>query len=221
MDKVLFCIFDDLIKKIKLMNLKNKDKYIYDIERIKSIYKGLEIKKDKKIILDSIIKNGRELLKEDVDFKNKLEVFIRYCYAAIYDFEDNLKPLKNITLSFTISCMLFMILSPQYLSYMLPLLMIIPIFLGLRGMKKRSLNGLILGLSVMPMTVLNSTIILKNAYLVRNNLDDFLMDIAKVYGKSLQAVKFIFTGSLVLGIIMLVTSTYTIYLAYKHRKMFV
>ncbi|CCJ33032.1 MULTISPECIES: hypothetical protein [Caloramator] len=221
MDKNLLKLLDDIKIKLQRSNLKNSDKYLKDIDAIKESYKELQVKEEKRIIYESILNMGKDLLKEDKDFKNKLELFIRYCNAAVYDFNDNIRPLRRITLSFTITSMLFMLLAPQYLSYLLPLLMILPIFLGLKGMRKRSLNGLILGLSVMPISILNSVIIIRNAYLVRNNFNSFLLDLSKTYGRSLEFVKGLFIISTILGIIMLFTSIYTIYLGYKYKKMFV
>ncbi|KRQ86745.1 hypothetical protein ABG79_01497 [Caloramator mitchellensis] len=221
MDKSFFILMDDVKRRVEKSNLKNKDGYIDEIERIKVIYKDIEVKENRRATYDSVIKIGKELLNEEKDFKKKLEVFLRYCNAAVYDFTDGLKPLKYFMLMYTISCMLFMILAPQYLSALLPLLMILPIFLGLRGMRKRSLNGLILGLSVMPMSLLTSTIVLKNAYLVRNNPTEFFMSLAQQYNRSIEFVRTIFIGSTVLGFIMLVTTIYTIYMGYKYRKMFV
>lgn len=159
MDSSLVLLFEDIKRKIDKSTLKDnkKIKYIKELEKLIVKYKELGIPNNHKETYDSLIKKGRELLK-DVNINNngKVEYYLRYCNAALYDFNENLKPLNRIILSYMLSCILFFALSPQYFSYILPIIMILPVYFGLRGLRNRSYNGLLYALSCIPMALLTS-----------------------------------------------------------------
>lgn len=58
--------------------------------------------------------------------------------------------LRKITFYFTILSALFLILSSQFTGFLLPLLFVLPIYMGLIGIKQRRKSGFLIGMAVVP-----------------------------------------------------------------------
>ncbi|MBU3189817.1 hypothetical protein K9O30_11325 [Clostridium bowmanii] len=58
--------------------------------------------------------------------------------------------LKKITFYFTILSALFLILSSQFTGFLLPLLFVLPIYMGLIGIKQRRKSGYLIGIAIVP-----------------------------------------------------------------------
>ncbi len=93
--------------------------------------------------------------------------------------------------------------------------------MGLRGMRKRVLNGLMMGVSVVPMGVLVSTIWLRNAYLTVGNFDFFVNGIAKQYNFSFEFTKNLAIASIIMSVVLLGSSITLLVSVIKYRKMFI
>ncbi|WDC85443.1 hypothetical protein PL321_09005 [Caloramator sp. mosi_1] len=85
-----------------------------------------------------------------------------------------------------------MLIAPQYFGPILPLIFILPIFLGVKGLKKRSATGLTLALSVLPMGLLTSVASIKNSVLVLGEGEKFYNQLAQYYNISLSSAKGLF-----------------------------
>jgi hypothetical protein len=114
-----------------------------------------------------------------------------------------------------------MVLAPQYFGFILPFIFVIPIFMGLRGMKKRMLNGLMIGVSVVPMGILVATIWLKNLLLTMGNFDLFVSGIAKQYNMSMEFTQNLAIASIIMSVVLLGSSITLLVSAIKYRKMFI
>jgi hypothetical protein len=223
MEKDLLLVLDDINKKIsKSYDGKKRDKFSTQIEVLKKEYSTIEISERHKDTYDSLINKGKELLKEsNIKNEKKVSYYLRYCGAAEYDFKDNIKPLNLIMKSFLLTCILFMVLAPQYFGFVLPFIFVIPIFIGLRGMRKRMLNGLMIGISIVPMGILVATIWLRNAYLTMGNFDMFVNSIAQQYSFSYEFTKNLAVASIFMSVVLLCSSIALFYSAIKYRKMFI
>jgi hypothetical protein len=93
--------------------------------------------------------------------------------------------------------------------------------MGLKGMRKRVLNGLMLGLSVVPMGILVATIWLRNAYLSMGNFDVFISGIAQQYNLPVQFTQNLAIACIIMSVIMLGSSITLLVSAIKYRKMFI
>lgn len=58
--------------------------------------------------------------------------------------------LKKISFYFTILSALFLILSSQFTGFLLPLLFVLPIYMGLIGIKQRRKSGFLIGIAIVP-----------------------------------------------------------------------
>lgn len=223
MEKDLIFVLEDLEKKLeKTSSEKNKIKYRKKISVVTEQYKSLHIPEQHQVTYDSLVKKGKELLKDqNIKDEKKVEYYLRYCEAAIYDFKEDLRPLNLIMKSFLLTAVIFFVLSPQYFSFILPLIFVVPIFMGIRGMKKRVLNGLIMGISVVPMAILVAVVWLKNAYLSIGNFDAFVGQLAANYNFSMEFTKNLTIACIMMSVVMFCSAITLLITAIKYRKMFV
>ncbi len=224
MEKDLVVVLEELNKKLNKAYLgKKKEKFEKKIIGLIDIYKNQEIPEALEETYDSLIKKGRELMKEsNIKQEKKVDYYLRYCGAALYDFKDDLQPLNTIMKAFLLTAALFFVLAPQYFSFVLPIVFILPVFLGLRGIRKRVLNGLIMGTLVVPMAILVAMVWIRNAVLTisTGTFGDFINQLAQSYGFSFEFSKNLAIACIMLSIVMLASSITLLYNAIKHRSMF-
>jgi uncharacterized membrane protein (DUF485 family) len=223
MEKDLLLVLDDINKKInKFYTGKKKEKYNKQIETLKQEYNSIEIIERHAETYESLVNKGKELIREsNIKDEKKVIYYLRYCGAAEYDFKDDIKPLNTILKSFLLTCTIFFVLGPQYFGFVLPMIFVLPIYMGLKGMRKRVLNGLMLGLSVVPMGILVATIWLRNAYLSMGNFDVFISGIAQQYNLPMQFTQNLAIACIIMSVIMLGSSITLLVSAIKYRKMFI
>ncbi|MBZ9688748.1 hypothetical protein G9F72_020725 [Clostridium estertheticum] len=65
---------------------------------------------------------------------------------------DDAIAMRKITFYFTLLCALFLMLSSQFTGFLMPLLFILPIFMGLIGMKKRRKSGYLIAMAIVPLS---------------------------------------------------------------------
>ena len=225
MEKELIPVLQDINKKLKkFYSDKKRTKYEELIKEIIEAYTALDIPEERIDIYDSLVSRGKELIK-DVNMKDnkKVEFYLGYCRAAIFDFNDNVKPLATILKLFLLTAALFFVLSPQNFSFVLPIVFFLPVFMGFRGIRNRQFNGLFIGLSIVPMAILVSIVWIRNAILTisTGTFGDFINGLAQSYNVSFEfsrnlAIVFIF-----MSVVMMVSSISFLIYGIKYRKMFI
>lgn len=223
MGKALTDVFTQLQGNLsKYYKEKKLEKYVTEVVNLEAKYAVLEITEAHVPTYDSLCKRGVELLKPgNLKDENKLKYFLRYCEAALYDFRDDMKPLTMILRAFMVTTMFFYLLTPQYFGYILPLIMVVPVFIGLRGMKKRSLNGLITGCTIVPLAIMVGVVHFKSIFIALNTgYDAYIAELAGIYNFSLSFTSGLLTTMNIIAAIMLVAGAATAYLGIRHNKMF-
>lgn len=223
MGKALTDVFTQLQGNLnKYYKDKKLDKYVKHVSELQQQYSNLEIEERYEATYDSLCKRGVELLKPgNLKDETKLKYFLRYCDAALYDFKDNVKILTWIMRAYMMTVMFFYLITPQYFGYILPLIMVVPVFIGMRGMKKRSLNGLITGCSVVPLAIMVAIVHFKSIFIALNTgYNQYLSELATHYNFSLAFTQGLMTTMNILAAVMLVAGLTTAYLGLKHNKMF-
>lgn len=225
MERDLVTVLEELNKKIsKSYSGKKKEKFEKEITGLINAYKVLEIPEALGETYESLKNKGKELMKEsNIKNEKKVDYYLKYCGAAMYDFKGELRHLNTILKSFLLTSMLFFILAPQYFSFLLPLVFVLPIFLGFRGMRKRVLNGLMMGIAVVPMAILVAVVWIRNALITfsTGTFGDFVNQLAQSYGFSYQFTQNLAIACITMSIVMLASSIILLYNGIKHRKMFI
>lgn len=170
--------------------------------------------KGKELIKD--IKMGRD----SQGIENDVPIYIRYLKASLRDFKGETNVLKNYLLSFYLTATLFLALTPQFYGYMLPLLFLVPIVLGVKGSKQRSINGFYMSMSIVPMGLMTGITWVRYGYQAMQNFSYY---VGKIVDSGLSqglAEKLIYIGSIG-GIILLLLACMQLYLGLKNRDLFI
>ena len=144
------------IKKITILNENKKRKYIKNLEELHKAYENIEIDEKFKEQYNQMNSKGKELIKELKSIKDKnkieagIEIYTRYLRASLCDFKGETINLRKYMTSFLFSSMLFLALTPQFFGFLLPMLFFIPIYIGLKGVKQRTMTGFYMTMSVIP-----------------------------------------------------------------------
>ena len=214
------------IKKLKGLKDRQKGKYLSDLDKLNAQYKDLELPDYFTTQYNQLNKKRNELLKDirggkHVDnVANDIPIYIRYLKASLMDFEGKTNKLKYYLLSFYLTSALFMAFTPQFYGYILPLIFLVPIFLGVRGCKKRSINGFYMSMSVVPMGLMTGITWVRYGYQAMQNFNYYVTQIVNSGLSQGLAEKLVYIGSIG-GVILLILSCTQFYLGIKNRDLFI
>lgn len=227
--KLVVTTINNLIKeinKIKGISDRKKNKYLSDLEKLKKEYNDLELPDYFQKQYTQLNLKGNELLKVIKDGRklekvlNDTPVYIRYLKASLMDFQGKTNNLKHYLLIFYITGMLFFALTPQFYSYILPIIFIVPIILGVKGCKNRSINGFYMSMSIVPVSLMTSVTWIKYGLQATKDFDKYAAQIASTGIAQGLAEKLVYIGSIG-GIILFIASCVQLYLGIKNKDLFV
>lgn len=133
---------------------------------------------------------------------------------------ENVIKARNITLYFTIMSALFIALTPQFMGFILPILFIVPIFMGLNGIKHRKRSGFYLGLGVVPLTWTVSVTWMKYFISISGNLSSEFTRISNQYHINPQIAQFITLFFFLLSLVMFCLSLVVFVKLLKNKNIF-
>ncbi|MGL4912427.1 MAG: hypothetical protein ACRC3Y_08345 [Romboutsia sp.] len=214
------------IGKAKNLKDKKKEKYILELDKLNTRYSGIDVPESLKTQYNKLNSKGIELVKEikTIKDKNKLEtsveVYIRYLKASLCDFEGKTIYLRKYITSFLFSAMLFLALSPQFYGFILPILFFLPIYLGLKGVKNRSISGFYMTMSLVPVALMTSFTWIRyglNAKLDYTGAVKAIVDSGVAQG---LAEKLVYIGP-IFGCVLMIFACLQLYRGYKSRDLFI
>ncbi|SCI21955.1 MULTISPECIES: hypothetical protein [unclassified Romboutsia] len=215
------------INKTNILKSKSIKKYTKDLIKVKSKYEVLEIDEKHKTQYNKMNSKGIELLKEMTNSKNKvndieknLEVYIRYLNASLYDFQEKTLYLRKYITSFLFCSILFLALSPQFYGFILPVLFFLPIYMGLKGVKQRSMTGFYMTMSVVPMGIMTAVTWIRYGINAKSNYDEFVQLIVND-GVSIELARNLVWIGPVLGVLLLGFSLLQMYRGFKAKNLFI
>ncbi|WP_026485578.1 hypothetical protein [Caldanaerobius polysaccharolyticus] len=196
------------------------------IDEIEKLYEKIEIPEQMEDVYKFLVSRGDKLLKmckKDYgrDMVKSIEYYIRYLKAASYDFKGEGAKLNNYVRAFLIMSMLFFALSPQYFGFLLPLMFIIPAYISLKGIKKRSKYAFRVSLTFVPVGIMVGSTWTRFLVYALQNYDRVILDTAKEINATVAVAKlFVFVPG-ILGIILIAVSFLASYWGYKCRDYFI
>ncbi|WP_427340149.1 hypothetical protein [Caloranaerobacter sp. DY30410] len=215
------------IEKTNLINEKKKERYLQKVSSLINEYKNIEVSDSLENVYTSLVKKGKELLKEfrananSKELNDKLSYYIRYLKAAKADFTGNTDYINKYFRVYLFTSILFLALSPQYFGFVLPAVFFIPIFLGVRGIKNRSLTGFNLSLTVIPVSIMTSFIWIRYGLFVLSNYKEAVNQTLNYTGLSLTLATLLTVIPPVLAVILLILIFIQSYRAIKCKDLFV
>lgn len=127
---------------------------------------------------------------------------------------------RNITLYFTILCALFIGLSPQFFGFMLPIIFIIPIYMGVHGMKRARKSGYLIALGVVPLALAVSVLWINYFRSIAGDVAGEITRISSQYKITFGLAKFVTMGSFILSLVMFCLSILVFIKLIKNKSAF-
>ena len=213
-------------KKTKGLKDRKKQRYLRDLEKLKLEYEKIEVPEYFSKQYNQLNGKGKELIKDMKmgrniqDIENTIPIYIRYLKASLMDFEGKTNKLKYYLLSFYLTSALFMAFTPQFYGYILPLIFLVPIFLGVRGCKKRSINGFYMSMSVIPVAIMTAATWIRYGIQAMGDFDTYVKAIVDSGLSQSMSEKLIYVG-FVGGILLLVVACLQLYFGFKNKDLFI
>lgn len=205
------------------------DKMIVDAERLKKSILGMTVTEEINHIYEALCAKGLKIMEEIKQNKqdpkgnlSKAKMYLRYLKAAEGDFKgESVALIQKYFRYFMGTSILFLGLSPQYFGFVLPALLFVPIFLGIRGIKSRSYNGLLLSLSVLPVGLMTSFIWIRYGFSIISNVDEVASKLAQSNGLSGTVAMFLTVVPPILGLLLFPCAMMMGYYGYKVKNYFI
>lgn len=214
------------IGKVKVIKDTKKKKYKSELDKLYNKYDNVDVPENMKTQYSKLNSKGVELIKELKSSKDKdkletsVEVYIRYLKASLYDFEGKTNYLRKYITSFLFSSMLFLALSPQFYGFILPVLFFLPIYMGLKGVKKRSISGFYMTMSVVPVALMTSFTWIRYGINAKMDYTGAVKSIVDSGVAQSLAQKLVYIGPL-FGVILLMFACLQLYRGYKSKDLFI
>lgn len=127
---------------------------------------------------------------------------------------------KKIALLFTIVSALFLGLSSQFVGFILPIAFIIPIYMGLNGLKARRKSGFLLALAILPLGLAVSAFWIRYFVSLSENLSKSFAEISQANSLSYGMVATMTYTCSALSIVMLCCSVMLFLNLIKHKAIY-
>ena len=214
------------LKKISSLNKRKKDKYISKLEELHKLYINIEIDEKFKIQYNRMNAKGKEVIKELKSTKEKnkiesvIEVYTRYLTASLCDFQGKTINLRKYITSFLFCAMLFLALTPQFFGFFLPILFFIPIYIGLKGVKQRTMTGFYMTMSVIPVAFMTAVTWIRYGINVKQ---DYVASVKMIVdsGISQNLAEILIVTGPVLGCVLFIFASIQLYQGIKTKDLFI
>lgn len=214
------------LKKISSLNKIKKDKYISKLEELYKSYINIEIDEKFKIQYNRMNAKGKEVIKELKSTKEKnkiesvIEVYTRYLTASLCDFQGKTINLRKYITSFLFCAMLFLALTPQFFGFFLPILFFIPIYIGLKGVKQRTMTGFYMTMSVIPVAFMTAVTWIRYGINVKQ---DYVASLKMIVdsGISQNLAEILIVTGPVLGCVLFIFASIQLYQGIKTKDLFI
>ena len=214
------------LKKISSLNKRKKDKYISKLEELHKLYINIEIDEKFKIQYNRMNAKGKEVIKELKSTKEKnkiesvIEVYTRYLTASLCDFQGKTINLRKYITSFLFCAMLFLALTPQFFGFFLPILFFIPIYIGLKGAKQRTMTGFYMTMSVIPVAFMTAVTWIRYGINVKQ---DYVASLKMIVdsGISQNLAEILIVTGPVLGCVLFIFASIQLYQGIKTKDLFI
>lgn len=214
------------LKKISSLNKIKKDKYISKLEELHKLYINIEIDEKFKIQYNRMNAKGKEVIKELKLTKEKnkiesvIEVYTRYLTASLCDFQGKTINLRKYITSFLFCAMLFLALTPQFFGFFLPILFFIPIYIGLKGVKQRTMTGFYMTMSVIPVAFMTAVTWIRYGINVKQ---DYVASLKMIVdsGISQNLAEILIVTGPVLGCVLFIFASIQLYQGIKTKDLFI
>lgn len=204
-------------------------KLISETKAIKKSLAEVEITENVNHIYDALCQKGNKTIETIKQNKQdpkgnlqKAQVYTRYLKAANGDFKGTSTKAISTYFKFYMACaILFLALSPQYFGFILPAVMFVPIFLGVKGIKNRSYTGWMMSMSVLPVSLMTSFIWIQFGFSIMGNPEAVAAKLMETNGLSAAVAMGLTVVPPMLGVILFPCAIMMAYTGYKSRDYYI
>lgn len=205
-----------------------QQKYLASVREMRHSFEDLIIAKKFKEVYDSLVAKGNKLNSlfsasaDAKDLSNKLNYYLNYLNAAYGDFTGQTQNITVFYRMFLLCSILFLALSPMFLTPIFSIIFIIPIVLAMKGVKQRVKNGYWLAMLVAPISFMTSIMWIRHGiYIVSGNFSSAVSAImtSAACGETLATVLTIVCP--ILGSALFVLAVLLLIQGNKVKKLFV
>lgn len=229
MEKDLVVLLKNLMKKMENVSSKNgkKIRYVKELNELISMFSGFKIPDEFKEKYSELLVKGTEL-NEGENYRNikMIEKFLPRCFYFYYEVRGEANHImRKLSYAFVITCILFLPVAFPIFPPLLTIVFILPMFIGIRGLRKGLLRGLTIGMTLIEFSLLTGLIGLYLIFQGLSNYHKFLEGLVEIYNKnglSLTTSNMnLFVIIYVLFVVALIgTSIYTIIFSRKYKRIF-
>lgn len=221
---VLFDLFDQLEKKMhkELLPGREKDRLLSDVVKVRQRYSLLGPIDEESGVASGLIAKGRSVVAARPFQAEEATMFLRYARAAAYDLSGNLGPYKWYVRCFFASAIAFFLLAPQFFPVIIALLFILPVYLGIRGVKNRSSVGFTMSAMIFPVALLSGITAFK-AFVVGGllgGLGAYATQLGGNYGVSQSTAEGMIILFSLVSVVSIVASLAGVVIGIRHRGLF-
>lgn len=196
------------------------------LEKTISIYQEIEVKKENIKTHEKLTEEGKKVISRLKKNYNKTSIkylkrYIRQCNAAVFDYKGEVKNLNKLLLSFTVTSILFIILTPQYFGPILSIMFILPIYMGLKNLKMRKRLGLTIAVGMVPIALAVGFLWLRYAFYAFNNPNSVVNDLAMSINGSVNLAKSLIVIPSIFAVVILLSSIFSLYYVVKYKDGFI
>lgn len=218
-----------LLSNSNYFDAKKTARLVSEGQLLKTTYSTMTIDEDLKHIYEALCKKGEtvvaDIKKNKQDQKGNLlraKTFLRYMHAAHADFlGESTKAVGIYFLLYMTSSILFLALSPQYFGFVLPAIMFVPIYLGVKGVKNRAFSGFMMSMSVIPMGLMTATYWIQYGLDAFMNFGEAVAKVSESVGISGGAAQALVIVPTLLSVVLAVSVAIQFYHGIKIRNYFV
>ena len=159
----VFTMIDDIVKKIQKsddVTQEDREKMIGQLTELADIYREVEVHEDQMAVYDALRQKGEWLKsqfsskKSSDRIKKEINRYIRLLRASLADFRGETGALLRFHRMFVILCLSLLVLSPGMYGPLMSVLLVIPVFGALRGIRDRRMTGIYLSGVIIPLALL-------------------------------------------------------------------
>jgi hypothetical protein len=229
MEKGLVGILKNLQKNLEKIQGKNgkKLRYLKEIGELVVMYSNLVVTEEFSEKYKELIKRGSEL-NEGENFRNikKMDKFLPDCFYLYYSIKGELDIImKKLMYSFFVTAILFMITAFPLYPTLLTLIFVPTMYIGVKGLTKRSARGLTVGRALIEFSTLTGFIAIAFVVIAIPKFNTFLDGLVKHYKSiginlSTSAMTMCVAFYVLIAIGLAAVSLYNSYYYRRFKKLF-
>lgn len=204
-----------------------KQKYISELAPIKAQLKTVIVKDKYAEVYRSLVNKGKQLsslIKVNADPKElngKIRYYINYLGAAYGDFTGQTFKVTKFYRLFMVCSILFLVLSPLFLTPIFAIIFIIPIVMAMKGIKQRVRTGYWLGMLIVPASLMTGIMWIRYGISVIQNYDMALKQMISSSGLGQQIATIFTTVFPILGAVLTVLAIVLLVFGNKVKNLFI